>query len=152
MEIVENTLEVRVDAVLERPLFCFFGQCADAGPRLSPLWFLWEDNAIWIVAQLDGRSYPQRVRRDSRSAIGIVDFDPTSGRVEHVGMRGDAALEPYDESRARRLLEKYLGPDRSEWPESFVGLDAEEYRLIRFDPETVVARDQSYPAPPSRRE
>lgn len=147
MEIVENTLEVSVDDFLERPLFCFLGQCADAGPRLSPLWFLWEDGSVWIVAQLDGRSYPERVRQDPRSAVGIVDFDPATGRVEHVGMRGEATLEPYDEDRARRLFEKYLGPERSEWPESFVDLDVEAYRLLTFEPATVVARDQSYAVP-----
>ena len=83
-----------------------------------------------------------------RTAVGIVDFDPATGRVEHVGMRGDAALGPYDPERAGRLFEKYLGPDDSAWPERFRGLGSADYRLIRFDPETVVTRDQSYPAPP----
>jgi hypothetical protein len=86
------------------------------------------------------RAYPE-------SALAVVDFDPATGRVEHVGMRGEATLEPYDRSRADRLFEKYLGDDREAWPEMFRGLEADEYRLVRFDPETVVARDQSYPAP-----
>ena len=86
------------------------------------------------------RAYPE-------SALAVVDFDPATGRVEHVGMRGEATLEPYGRPRAGRLFEKYLGDDREAWPETFRGLDAESYRLIRFDPETVVARDQSYPAP-----
>ncbi|WP_238709430.1 hypothetical protein [Natronorubrum halophilum] len=62
-------------------------------------------------------------------------------------MRGHASLEPYDEERAERLLGKYLGDDRLEWPEMFVGLDPDGYRLIEFEPETVVARDQSYSTP-----
>ena len=62
-------------------------------------------------------------------------------------MRGEATLEPYDRSRAERLFEKYLGDDREAWPETFRGLEADKYRLVRFDPETAVARDQSYPAP-----
>jgi len=61
-------------------------------------------------------------------------------------MRGEATLEPYDRARAGRLFENYLGDAESEWPAKFLGLDADEYRLIRFEPETVVARDQSYPA------
>lgn len=147
MEVLEDTLDVPLKEVLGRPLFCFFAQQSADGPRLSPLWFLWEDEAVWIVARLNGRSYPERVERDPRSAVAIVDFDSETGRVEHVGMRGAASLEPYDEVRAHRLFAKYLGADPAAWPEMFLDFDAENYRLIRFDPETVVARDQSYPAP-----
>ena len=145
MEIVENTLDVKVDTFLNQPLFCFFAQRSDDGPRLSPLWFLWEEEIIWNVARLSGRSYPDRVNQYPRTAIAIVDFDSTTGRVEHVGMRGEAVLRPYDEDRAERLFQKYLGEERSEWPEMFVEFDTDDYRLIEFEPETVVARDQSYP-------
>lgn len=146
MDIVENTLAVPLDEFLDRPLFCFLGQQGDPGPRVSPLWFLWEDEAIWNVARLHGRSYPERVRQNPRTAVAIVDFEPETGSVEHVGMRGEAALEAYDADRARRLFRKYLGPD-GDWPEMFTEIDTADYRLIRFDPETVVARDQSYPVP-----
>jgi hypothetical protein len=147
MKITEDSLEVAPDEFLARPLFCFLAQRSGEGPRLSPLWFLWEDGAVWNVARLDGRSYPGRVWAYPETAVAVVDFDPATGWVEHVGMRGEATLEPYDRRRAGRLFEKYLGDDREAWPETFRGLDAESYRLIRFDPETVVARDQSYPAP-----
>lgn len=144
MEVVENTLSVPVEDVLDRPLFCFLAQSSGSGPRVSPLWFLWEDGQVWLIAQEDARSYPDRVRQFPDSALAVVDFDPRSGRVEHVGMRGRATLEPYDPARADRLLSSYLGPDRSEWDERFRGLDDQSYSLVRFDPETVVARDQSY--------
>ena len=112
MELVENTLEESLDTFLNRPLFSFFAQRSDNGPRLSPLWFLWEDDAIWHVARLDGRSYPKRVKQDPRTAIAIVDFNPGTGRVEHVGMRGEAILDLYDEQRANRLFQKYLGEEK----------------------------------------
>jgi len=151
MEIVENSLDGDLDEFLDRPLFCFLGQRSEGGPRLSPLWFLWEDGAVWNVARLSGRSYPDRVRRYPESALAVVDFEPRTGRVEHVGMRGTAALEPYDEGRADRLFRKYLGEDRAEWPAMFGEIDPDGYRLVRFDPETIVARDQSYPAPAGTR-
>jgi hypothetical protein len=150
MDVVENTLGPALDEFLDRPLFCSLAQASVEGPRVSPLWFLWEDGAVWIIAQLEGRSYPGRVERDPRTALAVVDFEPSEGRVEHVGMRGQAGLEPYDTGRADRLLAKYLGEDRGEWPERFAGLPPEDYRLIRFDPETVVARDQSYDTPADR--
>lgn len=149
MELIENTLSVDLEEFLDRRLFCFLGQQSGDGPRISPLWFLWEDGAVWNIARLEGRSYPDRVRDYPNTTVAIVDFDPQTGRVEHVGMRGTATLEPWDLPRAERLLSKYLGPTREEWPEMFFGLDPAEYRLIEFEPETVVARDQSYLVPPS---
>ncbi len=38
----------------------------------------------------------------------------------------------------------YLGPDRDAWDPMFEPEVSEGKRLIKFDPETVVARDQSY--------
>ena len=92
MHIVENSLGVELDEFLSRRLFCFLAQQSDGGPRLSPLWVLWEE-VLWNVARLSSRSYPDRVRERPRSAVAVVVFDPGAGRVEHVGMRGDATLE-----------------------------------------------------------
>jgi hypothetical protein len=147
VDVREHTLETSIDEFLDRRLFCFLAQQSDNGPRVSPLWFLWEETTLWVVAQLADRSYPERVQQYPSTAVAVVDFAPATGRVEHVGMRGHASLEPYDTDRAARLFQKYLGPDRSRWPEMFVGLDTDTYRLIQFQPETVVARDQSYAAP-----
>jgi len=147
MHVLEDTLAVPLDEFLDRPLFCFLAQESGSGARVSPLWFRWEDETLWNVACLAGRSYPDRVREYPQSAAAVVDFDPTTGRVEHVGMRGKAKLEPYDEALAERLFAKYLGEDRADWPEMFVEFDTSDYRLLALEPETVVARDQSYPAP-----
>lgn len=145
MNPVENSLTTELDAVFDPPLFCYLAQCSDEGPRVSPLWFLWDDGALWSIAPLEDRSYPGRVEQDSRAAIAIVDFDPASGRVGHVGMRGHATLEPFDEGKAVRLLKKYSGEKNDGWPDRFVELDSGGFRLIKVVPETVIARDQSYP-------
>ncbi len=55
-------------------------------------------------------------------------------------MRGEATLESFDQDRAERLLRRYLGEDKSEWDDGFIGLDGENYRIIRLEPETVIAR------------
>lgn len=144
MELLENTLEVELDEFLARPLFCHLSTVSKAGdPRVSPLWFLWEDGMIWIIADSE-KSYPERVAEDPRTAIAIVDFDRQTGRVEHVGFRGRATIGAFDPERAERLLSRYLGEDQQQWDEGFVGLSEERWRFIRFEPETVVARDQSY--------
>lgn len=146
MEIVESSFEIGIDEFLDRRLFCFLaGLSTRDEPRVSPLWFLWEDGSLWIIADTE-KTYPDRVEYSERAAVAVVDFDPTTGLVQHVGFRGEASLEAFDPDRAQRLLEKYLGePDR--WDESRFG-DPHEYgdqfKLIRFTPETAVARDVSY--------
>lgn len=150
MELLEDTLPVELDAFLQRPLFCFLAAATEEGPRVSPLWFLWDDGAIWIIADTEEKSYTDRVERDPRAAIAIVDFDVETGLVQHVGMRGRATVEPFDEARAGRLLERYLGEDRADWDRERFGGDWDpKWGLIRFEPETVVARDQSYEAGPT---
>lgn len=78
MQVIENTLEVGLEEFLDRALFAFLAQSSPDGPRVSPLWFLWEEGAVWHTARTDGRSYPERVRRDSRTALAVVDFDPAT--------------------------------------------------------------------------
>lgn len=150
MEIIENTLDVTIDTFLARPLFCFLATVDAGAPRVSPLWFLWEDDAIWIIAN-EQKTYPQRIRETPETAIAVVDFDRQTGTVQHVGMRGRAEIRPHDPDRAIRLLTSYLGPDMAEWDESRFPDPhtwGDDMVLIRFDPHTVVARDQSYaPAP-----
>lgn len=144
MKIVEDTLEQPLSTVLDKPLFCYLAMVSTDGyPRLSPLWFLWEDQRIWIIADPD-KTYTTRIIEEPQTAVAVVDFDPNDGRVCHIGMRGRSELVPYDEDRAKRLLTKYLGPDQSAWDDMFVDIDPESWRLIAFDPNTVVARDQSY--------
>lgn len=151
MEIIENTLQEDLETILDRPLFCFLATVDDGAPRVSPLWFRWEDGAVWMIAD-SRKTYPDRVDRVPETALAIVDFDRSTGTVVHVGMRGRATVEPHDPDRAERLLAGYLGPNVAEWDESRFS-DPHEWGdrmvMIRFDPETVVARDQSYVVPPS---
>lgn len=145
MRIVEDTLDVGIEAVLERPLFCFLGTTTFEGlPRVSPLWFLWEDERIWIIADTVEKSYAKRVEKRSETALAVVDFDVGAGLVRHVGMRGEGSIRPLDRGRVDRLLVRYLGPDREEWDPMFHDLNPDRWGLIRIEPDTVVARDQSY--------
>ena len=150
MEVVENKLPIDLETFLDRPLFCFLGTTADCNPRVSPLWFLWENESIWIIAD-SRKSYVKRVEDDLETALAIAELNRHSGTVYYVGMRGTAEIESHDPDRAVRLLTRYLGPDQSEWDQSRFPDPVtwgDEMGFIRFEPETIVARDQSYtPAP-----
>lgn len=130
--------------VLSLPLFAHLATASDDGPRESPVWFLWEGGALWVIGNYRTDSFPKRIEREPRCAVGVVDFDVSTGLVRHVGFRGRARLEAHDAGRMRRLLGRYLGePER--WDSRFVEiLDDADYIFIRFEPETAVVRDQSY--------
>jgi len=130
--------------LLSRPLFAHLATASDEGPRESPVWFLWEEGALWIIGNYRTDTFPKRIEREPRCAVGVVDFDPATGLVRHTGLRGRARLTPHDPARMERLLSRYMG-GRDAWDPRFVEIlgDA-DYILVRFEPETVVARDQSY--------
>jgi hypothetical protein len=128
---------------LSRPLFAHLAHLSEHGPRESPVWFHWDGASIWIVG---GTSFPANLRRDPRCAIGIVDFDVATGRCQHVGMRGTAEVLPFDPAVARTIFRRYFGPDEADWDTRFDDVfdGSADLELVRFIPETVVVRDQSY--------
>ena len=130
---------------LSRPLFAHLATASEEGPRDSPVWFLWQENALWIISNEQTDTFPKRIQDDPRCAVGIVDFDVQTGLVEHVGMRGYAALALFDAERACTLLRRYLGDDENSWDERFRAvLTGTDSVLVRFDPQSVVVRDVSY--------
>ena len=136
--------EFDIDEFLKKPLMAHLSTSSDGGPRHSPVWFLWEEGAVWLIGN-ERDSFPARIRQDGRCAIGIVEFDLERGLLQHVGMRGTAAVVPLEQERLHRLLRRYLGDDEAAWNPWFRehvidGLDL----MARFQPVTIVARDQSY--------
>jgi len=136
--------DFEIDEFLARPLFAHLATASEDGARESPVWFLWEDEAVWFIGN-ERDSFPQRIRKDGRCAVGIVDFDLKKGFLRHVGMRGNAEVVPLDKERLYRLLRRYLGGDETKWNPRFraaviEGLDL----MVKFTPTSIVARDQSY--------
>src|SRR5258705_2979048 len=130
--------------LLSRPLFAHLATVSDQAPRESPVWFLWESGALWIIGNYRTDTFPKRIEQEPRCAIGIVDFNSSTGVVQHVGFRGRARLEPHDEERMKRLLSRYMG-EVDQWDGRFVEiLGNTDYIFICFEPETEVVRDQSY--------
>ena len=142
--------DFEIDNFLQQPLLAHLATASEAGPRDSPVWFLWEERALWVVGN-ERDSFPQRIRRDARCAVGIVEFDLPRGVLRHVGMRGRGTVGPLDQGRLKRLLGRYLGADEARWNPHFRSAVIDRLDLmIRIDPTSIVARDQSYFAVTSR--
>jgi len=118
----------------------------DGAPRNAPMWFIWEDGAIWLLGSTEASSV-KRINNDPRSAIEIVDFDITAGVLLHLGLRGDASTEPMSPARFRRLLKKYLG-DKENWNSWFIEnvamIEYPDGRLIKLKPQSFFTNIVSY--------
>ncbi len=134
------------EAFLQRPLFAHLATVADAGPRDSPVWFVFEDGAFWIIGDTAADTFPARIAAAPVCALGIVDFDRATGLVQHVAVRGTGAVVPFDADRARRIFCKYMGAE-SEWDPRFrptVDDPPPTAVFVRVVTETMLVRDQSY--------
>jgi hypothetical protein len=149
MQIVEQKVSAGgqpifdLNEFLSRPLYAHLAHLSDDGPRESPVWFHWDGEAVWIIG---GTTFPANLKREPRCAIGIVDWEPSTGRSHHVGMRGRAEVLPFDVPMARTIFRRYFGPDERDWDSRFddVFTPGNGLEMVRFTPETVVVRDQSY--------
>lgn len=137
-------LDFDVDAFLRKPLIAHLATASIEGPRESPVWFLWEGDRLWLIGS-DRDSFPKRIREEPRCAVGIVDFNVSSGELRHVGVRGLGTVEALDQPRMVRLLTRYLGPDPTTWNERFREAVIDRLTLmVCIVPVSIVARDQSY--------
>ena len=137
-------------------MYAHLAHSAGGVPRESPVWFHWDGQAVWIIG---GTSFPANLKREPRCALGIVDFDVATGRSHHVGMRGIAEVLPFDVSMAQTIFRRYFGPNTEHWDPRFDDVfsrsehDEHNLEMVRFIPETVVIRDQSYrPTPWARQQ
>ena len=140
----EESANRLMNEILARPLFGHLATGSEQGPCESPVWFLWEAGILWTIGNRETDSFPKRIEREPRCAIGIINFEVSTGLVQHVGFRGRARLEAHEPERMKRLLSRYMGALEG-WDSRFVKiLDDADYIFIRFEPETAVVREQSY--------
>ncbi|SFP97671.1 Pyridoxamine 5'-phosphate oxidase [Amycolatopsis arida] len=104
-----------VDAFLAQPLTA---RVATNGPTVRPTWYLWEEEAFWILTGPWARLL-DRVRADPVLALTVDLCDPRTGLVRQVIARGRAEVLPFDVERGRRKLGRYLGPDEANWDDRF---------------------------------
>ena len=132
-----------LDAFLALPLVA---HVATSGPRVSPVWFLWEQRCFWWLTG-DWSRMPAILARDPEVAFVVDTCELATGRVLQVTARGEATVVAFDRDRARRKLARYLGQDERSWDRHrFLEGTFENpaARFVRLRPEVLTARDLSY--------
>ena len=133
-----------LDEFLSRPLYAHLAHDSENGPRESPVWFHWDGQAIWIIG---GTSFPQNLKREPRA--------PSASWTGIRRRRANTLVCVVERTSSRRpsgrgtIFKKYFGPDEARWdPRFHEDIYGETgVPLVRFTPETVVVRDQSYKPP-----
>ncbi|WP_310973370.1 MULTISPECIES: pyridoxamine 5'-phosphate oxidase family protein [unclassified Amycolatopsis] len=135
-----------IDDFLARPLTA---RVATDGPTVRPTWYLWEDDAFWILSGPWSR-LPALVHAKSRIALTVDVCELETGVVLQVLARGEAEVRPFDVARGRRKLVRYLGVDESGWDPRF-----REYLYgdvgavwVYLRPSRLVLKDLSYAVVP----
>src|SRR5450755_1349485 len=104
-----------IGSFLSQPLTA---RIATNGPTVRPTWFLWEEQAFWILtgpwARLRGL-----VQADPAIALVADECDLGTGVVKQVIARGQAEILPFDVPRGQRMLTRYLGADQTRWDQRF---------------------------------
>ncbi len=141
------TQEFDPETVLSLPLVANLATVTAGGePRNAPVWFIWEDGALWMLSD-KGSSSTKRLALNPACAVEIVDYDNAAGILRHLGLRGTARTEPSNPARFHRLLTKYLGPEPNWNPwfiETIARIDDPDGRMIRLKPDSIFTNDVSY--------
>ena len=132
------------DEVLQKPLMAHLSTVEAGEPRDSPVWFVWEDESVWIFGTSED-SFIKRLKQESKCALGVVDFDLDKGVLRHVGIRGTSQIKNVDQHRLHRFVSKYLGKDREKWNKWLVEYVVDPLDvMVKISPRSIVAKDVSF--------
>ena len=100
-----------VDAYLRSGRTCRVGTVgADGGPRVSPLWFVSDGEAVWLNSGAKSQRWTNMVR-DPRVSV-VVDGDDEYMELHGVEVVGDAELSARCPARVP-TIEQNNRPDRA---------------------------------------
>lgn len=103
-----------LESFLQRPLVARLATTGPDGPRVRPIWYLFDRTGFWWITGRWSR-LTEVLRRDPRVELVVDTCDLQRGEVLQVRARGRAELRPFDQERAQAWGERYLGRERAQW-------------------------------------
>jgi PPOX class probable F420-dependent enzyme len=123
--------------LLTRPVLGRLATASREGqPHVVPVWFLWEDDLLWISSFSSTRKNID-LQQNPKCAI-VIDLEQAADGLTAVMLEGRAELvsEPRQavHERIERIYAKYLGPEGLLEPDPQSWLNSPENLLIQFTP------------------
>ena len=125
-------LEGRARELLEQPNFVAIALNRDDGPPdVKVVWADVDDHDHIVLNSAEGRRWPERLRRDGRVTVTVVNHE---NPYEYAQIRGRVVEDTHDgaDDNIDRLAKKYLGKD--EYP---FRQEGEQRVMFRIAPEHV---------------
>ena len=107
----------------------------DGRPQLSPVWFVWRDNAFWISTAASTAKW-RNLLRDQRCS-GIIDN--INGQYIYVSGTAEIFVEEEPLEVTQRIVEKYKLPDEVE-PYKDSHHEIGKRAIIKLEPYLVFTR------------
>ena len=108
----------------------------DGQPHVVPVWFLWDDGAIWISSYRSTRKVID-IERNNKCAI-VIDIEKADGGLTAVMLEGTSELVDTPvinvKERIERIYIKYLGNDGVLEADPQTWLNSPENVLIKLTP------------------
>ena len=133
-----------LDEFLGRPLVARLATSSPSGPRVRPIWYLFDQQGFWWIT--GGWSRLETIlQRDPRVELVVDTCDLQHGAVLQVRARGRAELRPFDPQRAQAWGERYMGPDRRRWGRfPLTVFEDPSSQFVFLQPRWLWARDLSW--------
>jgi nitroimidazol reductase NimA-like FMN-containing flavoprotein (pyridoxamine 5'-phosphate oxidase superfamily) len=135
--------EAEIQGLLAAPLVCRLATMdGDGFPRITPLWFIWDNGCFWMTS-LNDRQHLVDLRRNPRAALCVDVEQPNPPQSPHrpnqqISARGSARLFADDEGRwTRQITLKYLTGEVGE--QHAVARASQARTAICFSPIKLVA-------------
>lgn len=127
----------QAEEFLARPILGRLATASREGqPHVVPVWFLWEEDAVWISSYRSTRKVID-LERNPKCAI-VVDVEEAIGGLSAVTLEGRAELvnTPVDKVKKRieHIYIKYLGEDGVLEKDPQEWLNSPENVLIKLTP------------------
>jgi PPOX class probable F420-dependent enzyme len=133
-------ISLAAQALLARPILGRLATASREGqPHVVPVWFLWEDDLLWISSYSSTRKVMD-LEQNPKCAL-VVDLEKAVDGLSAVMFEGRAELisTPPEAIRQRieRIYAKYLGPEGLLEPDPQSWLNSPENLLIKLIPTRV---------------
>ena len=132
-----NLDQTQIEAFLAEPILARLATLSKNGaPHVVPVWFLWDEGAVWISA-FESTLKAKHLLADKRCAL-VVDVEKAKHGVTGVLFEGEAELFAVDQPQVRKRIEKiylkYLGPEgiKDKAPQEW--LASPENMLVKLTP------------------